>query len=224
MSLLTSTVAFLQQLIQSNVFINLNQGKLSVKGNKSALTPDIKRQLGEHKAAILKLYDELNISSNTQLAPLTQSQQRLWFINQIEAGVGARVDTEEQAHAAVYNIPSHVVLAGQLNMPALQATFNTIIERHASLRTTFAVNNGIPYQVIHQPCPLVMPLTDLTDLSGELQQQKVRELLTEEAAKPFCLASDLMLRTQLLRLAADKVVLLYTLHHIASDGWGGVNQ
>ncbi|MCJ8267986.1 MAG: amino acid adenylation domain-containing protein, partial [Psychrosphaera sp.] len=62
-------------------------------------------------------------------------------------------------------------------------------------------------------------VTDLTNHEQEHQHQKVCELAHQEAIKPFDLTQELLLRAQLLRLNNTEFVLLYTLHHIVSDGW-----
>ncbi|NQZ08154.1 MAG: hypothetical protein HRT35_13435, partial [Algicola sp.] len=93
-----SIIAFLQQLKELRVIIAQNDGRLAVKGNKSALTGTIKAQLSNNKAAILQLYGDLNLTSNAQLAPVTQSQERLWFISQMGG------------NEAVFNMPRYTSL------------------------------------------------------------------------------------------------------------------
>src|SRR5205085_789294 len=64
--------------------------------------------------------------------PLSFAQQRLWFLDQFQPGLG------------VYNIPAAVRLSGMLNLDALEQSLNAIVSRHESLRTTFAFANGQP--------------------------------------------------------------------------------
>jgi hypothetical protein len=47
---------------------------------------------------------------------------------------------------------------------------------------------------------------------------KIQRLLNEEAWRLFDLSEDLMLRSVVLRLADHDQVLIFTMHHIASDG------
>ena len=44
-------------------------------------------------------------------------------------------------------------------------------------------------------------------------------LATESASRPFDLMNDVLLRVTLIRLHETRHVLLFTLHHIVSDGW-----
>jgi amino acid adenylation domain-containing protein len=142
-----------------------------------------------------------------QNLPLSFSQQRMWFLNQLEPDV------------AVYNIPAAVRLTGNLNIEALERSFSEVVRRHEALRTTFAAHDGIPHQVINEAQPVVMAVTDLSAWPEEERESEAERLIREEAQRPFDLARGPMLRLSLLRLGAEEYVLLLTLHHIVSDAW-----
>jgi len=57
--------------------------------------------------------------------------------------------------SAYYNIPGAIHLLGELNVTALQQTVNEIVRRHEVLRTSFAMMDGTPVQVItnNSTCP-----------------------------------------------------------------------
>ncbi|HVG06172.1 MAG TPA: amino acid adenylation domain-containing protein [Thermoanaerobaculia bacterium] len=139
------------------------------------------------------------------MLPLSFAQERLWFLNQL--------GTE----AAVYNIPEAYLLQGRLDIAALERSFNEVVRRHESLRTTFPVEGGRVVQSIAPALHVDLPMADLRTL--ERQQEEVRRLADAEAARPFDLARGPLIRTMLLRLAPEEHVLLLTQHHIVSDGW-----
>jgi amino acid adenylation domain-containing protein len=118
-----------------------------------------------------------------------------------------------------YNIPQAVQLSGDLQVEKLQQSLDTIVARHASLRTTFTIEDGSPMQVIAPAQPVNLPIVDLSNLSEDGQEREARRLAVEEGRQPFDLTRGPLMRTQLLRLAQDKYILLLTLHHIISDGW-----
>ena len=62
-------------------------------------------------------------------------------------------------------------------------------------------------------------MLELSDLPDDIRQSRVLELAQAEASRPFDLACDPMMRVNLLRLGERDYVLLFTLHHIAADGW-----
>src|SRR6186997_2337457 len=86
-------------------------------------------------------------------APLSFAQQRLWFFDQFEPGNPA------------YNLVSTVLLQGKLDTVALERCFSDVIGRHEALRTTFAVRDGEPFQIIAPPKPLHLKVVDITHLS-----------------------------------------------------------
>ena len=133
-------------------------------------------------------------------APLSFAQQRLWFLDQLEPG------------SPLYNVHSAVRLHGQLNVAALERSFDFMVRRHETLRTTFELHNGLPLQVISPQLDLIVEHADLTKAA-------INTALEEEALRPFDLATGPLLRVKLLRLGTDDHVLSLTMHHIIADGW-----
>lgn len=137
--------------------------------------------------------------------PLSFAQQRLWFLNQWEPS------------SSLYNSAASLRIDGQLNVPALRRTLQAIVARHESLRTSFVAVDGVPLQRIADSLLIPMPAVDLSDLP---EADRVAKLLAQqEAQRPFDLATGPLLRITLLRLSAKEHVVLYTMHHIISDGW-----
>src|SRR3989442_1819059 len=146
-------------------------------------------------------------ASKLSAFPVSFAQQRLWFLDQLEAG------------QAFYNIPVALHLTGRLDIAALEATLTEIVRRHEALRTSFPVIDGQPCQQVSAPEALRLPLHDLSDLRAEERQTAAQHLTSEEAAGPFNLESGPLFRARLLRLAAAEHVLVLNMHHIVSDGW-----
>ncbi len=138
----------------------------------------------------------------TQTAPLSFAQQRLWFLDQYEP------------ENILYNIPAAIRLKGDLNVTALEQSLSEILRRHETLRTTFAIVDDRPVQVIHEARDFRLPVIELRE-----NQQAAAQFAAEEARKPFDLSAGPLLRVKLLRLTDDDHVLLITMHHIISDGW-----
>lgn len=139
--------------------------------------------------------------------PLSFSQQRLWFIDQLEPG------------NPIYNIPSAYRLQGELNIAALEQALNEVIARHEVLRTSFMNLNGEPMQVIAPRLRLRLSVINLSELSPEEAAAQVLLLARQEAQRPFDLQRPPLLRTILIKLSQDDHIALLTLHHIVADGW-----
>ncbi|HKV36205.1 MAG TPA: non-ribosomal peptide synthase/polyketide synthase [Pyrinomonadaceae bacterium] len=138
---------------------------------------------------------------------LSFTQQRLWFLDQLEPG------------SAFYNIAAAVQLDGELNTAALKKSFAEVVRRHEALRTHFTTIDGSPYQTIAAPPPFALSETDLSGLPVSERQDEVRRLTAEEAQRPFDLARGPLFRAGLLKLSDTEHVLFVTMHHIVSDGW-----
>ena len=144
--------------------------------------------------------------SRDEVLPLSFAQQRLWFLAQLEP------------ENAFYNSPLAVRLKGELVLPALEQTLQELLRRHEVLRTSFVAEQGKPRQVVG---PVNVPLTviELNDVAESEQEAAVREIAAREAAQPFDLSQSPLLRVKFVRLSPDDQVLLFTMHHIVSDGW-----
>jgi amino acid adenylation domain-containing protein len=140
-------------------------------------------------------------------APLSFAQQRLWFLHQLEPD------------SIAYNMPTALRLTGQLDTDALEWGINEIIRRHQSLRTTFRLVDNQPVQVITEQLTLKIPVVDLQTFPAADREANVVRLATEEAQRPFDLEAGPLVRARLLRLNAEESVLIFTMHHIISDGW-----
>ena len=144
-----------------------------------------------------------------QPLPLSWSQQRLWFLDQLDATASAS-----------YHIPLGMKLTGALDKPALKAALDRIVARHESLRTTFAKCDGQAVQVIAPAdAGFALEERDLSALPLNERHFSAHSMGLDEAHQGFDLAKGPLVRGRLLCLSAQEHVLLITMHHIVSDGW-----
>ncbi|MEO6719986.1 MAG: amino acid adenylation domain-containing protein, partial [Ferruginibacter sp.] len=136
--------------------------------------------------------------------PLSFSQERLWFIDQLEGSVQ-------------YHVPSVLRLKGKLNLDALAATLQEIVNRHEVLRTVFVEEAGVPYQQVKNKDHWKLTVTDGSRYKKDSNglQQEIQQIIID----PFILSRDYMMRAHVIVLAEGDQVLVFTVHHIASDGW-----
>ncbi|HEX6288077.1 MAG TPA: non-ribosomal peptide synthase/polyketide synthase, partial [Herpetosiphonaceae bacterium] len=139
--------------------------------------------------------------------PLSFAQQRLWFLDQLQPGSRA------------YHIPLVVRLHGAVDPAAMQQSLAALIARHESLRTTFAVVDEQPVQVIAATVAVPLPVVVLPDLAAAEIETAIEQVIRAEVQQPFDLQQGPLLRATLLRLAECEHILILTLHHIISDGW-----
>jgi amino acid adenylation domain-containing protein len=150
------------------------------------------------------------LESRHGVLPLSYPQRRLYFMDRLAPG------------NPTYNIPSGYLLRGPFAPAALAAALAEVVRRHEALRTRIvAVTNGEPGQEVcpapEAPAPL--PLVDLSGLPPARRALELAVLAGREAGRGFDLRHDPMLRATLVRLGEDEHAFLFTVHHIASDGW-----
>ncbi|MHB9858115.1 amino acid adenylation domain-containing protein [Streptomyces sp. YIM S03343] len=139
--------------------------------------------------------------------PVSFSQQRLWFLQQLVPG------------SAAYNVPTAVRINGPLDLDVWQRCTDEIVRRHEALRTTFTEVDGEPVQRVAETGRADFAVVDCTHLSGDDREREVRRLAREEVRRPFVLEQGPLLRVRVFRLAPEEHVLLLTMHHIVADLW-----
>ena len=197
------------ELLQSGVQLWVEDDELCYRASQAALTPPRLEQLSERKAEIVALLAK----QNTKYSSPSFSQQRLWLLQQLEPG-----DTS-------YNMRQAIRMKGALDAGALRKALGAIAARQEALRTTFAVFDGSPVQVIAPVFDVPLPVEDLSSLTGAEREEAVQRRAHEAARKPFDLERGPLFRAGLLRLGEEEHVLLSSIHHIVCDGWSmGVFQ
>jgi len=139
--------------------------------------------------------------------PLSYSQQRLWFLDQLEP------------NSSLYNISPALILEGQLDIEALQKSFNEIIRRHEVLRTSFDKTGDNPVQVIANQLEITIKQIDFKAISPDHSESDLQSYILAESQRPFNLSEGPLLRVTLLKLSQTKHVLILVKHHIISDNW-----
>jgi amino acid adenylation domain-containing protein len=169
-------------------------------------TPGFERLLRD-RGLDLSSAQEIPRCAAAETAPLSLSQEGLWFREQLE-GAGA-----------AYNLSLAVRLAVPLDRGRFECAVDEIVRRHESLRTSFRVEGGVPVQVVAPARHLPVTLVDLAALPPAARHRELRDLASGAVRRRFDLARGPLLRVALARLAAADFVLLLTLHHIVADGW-----
>lgn len=143
---------------------------------------------------------------NQDPTPLSFAQRQMWVIDRMTPGNPA------------YNVPVGYRIKGALDVTALEDSVNEIIKRHEVLRTTFAVKDGDPLQLIHPALTINITVTELDHLSGEEREDKLQALASEESVRSFDLSRLPLIRVSLFKLGEAENVVIINLHHIVADG------
>jgi amino acid adenylation domain-containing protein len=134
---------------------------------------------------------------------LSKGQQALWFLYELKPDNNA------------YIIAAAARIKGDLNINALQSSFQALVDRHGSLRTSFPAVEGKPAQRIEDHIDFKLAEED----AAKWSEQQVSKWLREESLRCFNLETAPLLRVQLLKRTAREYILLLTAHHIIIDMW-----
>jgi amino acid adenylation domain-containing protein len=178
-----------------------NEGDVARNGAASlqpvALSPSA-RAVSPAAAAI-----ELHALSapGSEGSPLSWFQERLW------------IHYQRDPDNTSYNLPLLLLVQGSLDVSALELSLSEIAARHESLRTYYAqTEDGEPVQFIAPPERVRLPVIAVDHAQMLQHLERHLEHRFDLGRGPIFIAS-------LLRLSADRHLLLFNVHHIAADAW-----
>ncbi|MGG3640837.1 amino acid adenylation domain-containing protein [Bacillus gobiensis] len=130
--------------------------------------------------------------------PVSSQQKRLYILWQLSRD------------SVAYNLPAATMIEGQLNLDKLIETFQTLVDRHEALRTSFSFVDGQLMQFVH---PRVDVSVEIVDAKEEEAMETVKSLI-----KPFHLEKPPLFHIYVIRLEKNKHLLVTDAHHIVFDG------
>lgn len=138
---------------------------------------------------------------------LSHAQKRFWVLSHFKDGSRA------------YNFSGAYTIEGHLNPIDFKRAIEKVIERHENLRTVFIEIDGEPRQKILSPEQVLSQLKEI-NLQGNPDAAKlIAEAKEFELAHSYDLTTGPLFRITLFRLSDQQHVLLFSIHHIISDGW-----
>ena len=213
-----STYDYLSKLRSQDIIITLDGEKLKINAPKGALSPELKTELGQRKAELLTfLRQASNVAETVQYQPiepvsrdgrlpLSFAQQRIWKLYQLNP------------QSSDLNVPVAWRLTGSLNVNALEAALQHLVQRQEALRTVFLPDDDQPMLQILPEATLPLEQVDLRDLP-DASREALRLVEEEAKTRPFDIGKQPPVRATLYHLAADEFVFLLNFHQIIFD-WG----
>ena len=141
-----------------------------------------------------------------QPPPLSYQQERTWLLDQLEPG-------------SQYNDYYALRLQGTLARNALARAVNTIVARHDILRTTIALVDDEPVQVVAPALQLPLTYVDVRSYPVSERETHARQVLAEAVQQPFDLSLGPLLRVVLVQVADDDYIFLRNIHQMVNDTW-----
>ncbi len=144
------------------------------------------------------------VEQRPDVVPLSFSQNRLWFLDQL------------QGASPAYNMAVGLRLQGPVNVDALGAALADVVARHESLRTVFTAPGGVPRQVV-VPAERADFGWEVVDASGWTDAE-LDAAIDAVASHAFDLATEIPMQSRLFRISDSDHVVVSVAHHIAADG------
>src|SRR5678815_4761047 len=138
--------------------------------------------------------------------PLSYSQEQVWLHAQLVPD------------SPLYNEPVTIHYSGDLNIPALEASFNEILRRHEAWRTCFKIVDGKPLQDVSPALSISLAVVDLRQLPEDQRESAAVSIATLEAVTPLDLTQAPLYRARLVRMGERQYRLYLVLSHIIFDG------
>ncbi|MCF3179270.1 AMP-binding protein [Streptomyces polychromogenes] len=137
-------------------------------------------------------------------------------------GVSSAHEGMWRAQKMAPDTPNHALtmwdVAGGLDGEAIRSAFLHVMAEAEVLRVNF-VDEGAGLRLVPRDMGDWQPF--LLDLTAEADPERAaREALAEMVRQPFDLERDLLFRLGVVRLAADRSLLVIAYHHLISDGFG----
>ena len=140
-------------------------------------------------------------------APLTHSQESMWFLQQLDPGNNA------------YNSNLLLKFTGGIDRQALEQALNLVIARHEPLRTLYPNEGGSPVQVVHSADYYNLICEDLSALAANENNSRWRSPSLSWLTNPTTCKPVRCFRSALFHLNSDEDVFFFGTHHIGSDAW-----
>jgi len=134
---------------------------------------------------------------------LSFGQRALWYLHQLAP------------YSSAYNLCGTFRLGQNMRVSLLRECFQTLINRHAALRTTFYLQNGEPRQRICDTATVSFHEIAITGCSDT----ELTDRIQSEADRPFDLEQGPLFRVNVFDLADGSCVLQIVFHHLIGDFW-----
>lgn len=192
----------LDSLAKQGVVLWGEGSRLRFRASNGSLTAAMRSQLTSHKDSVLAAWRE-RATQSVLSHPAAHGQRALWFLHQ------------SHPKTAAYNVVFSVRIRSAIDLPAFRRSFQALVDRHPSLRTTFSEESDRLVQRVHGYMPVCFTAHNRSGVDLPTLRKEIHEI----SRTPFDLENGPLMRIDLFARAADDQILLFTVHHIAADGW-----
>lgn len=204
----------LSSLYRRGVRIWVENGQLRFQAPKGALLPEELARLRMFKNEIVGFLLDAPLAPDIPLepraagypAPLTAIQLRVWNYTVEKA---ARLSTRASGFAERIH--------GPLSTCILRESIEAVVRRHESLRTRFALADGVPTHIINSSCEFDFEVIDCRQLPPGSAESAIQCHAQEFLKEKVDLSVGPLFAVKLFRLSSCEHVLVLALDHMITD-------
>ncbi len=111
-------------------------------------------------------------------------------------------------------------LRGDLDISLFERAWNTVVQRHSALRTSFVWKKlERMLQVVHRRVDVPVNVLDWRHVPVEDREAELETWAEQDRRRAFNLAKPPLMRLHLFRLEDDLYQFVWSFHHLLADGW-----
>jgi hypothetical protein len=193
----TDTVELLDSLAKEGVAFWGEGSRLRFRASKGKLTDAMRSQLASCKDSVLADWRERATQSVVSHSA-SHGQRALWFLHESNPG------------SAAYNVVFSARVRSEIDVPALHRSFQALVDRHPSLRTSFREESDRLVQRVQGYMPVCFTVHDRPGIDLATLRKEVHRA----SLSPFDLQNGPLLRVDLYARAADDQIF-----HFPTSRW-----
>jgi amino acid adenylation domain-containing protein len=147
-----------------------------------------------------------HVSPDTGRFPLSEAQCEMW--------IGSQMGPEA---AGPHHACTGLYLDGDLDVELLRRAICAVVQRHAGLRCTFSEDGT--EAILHPSLTPEVAVHDLSRLPEPQRGERVNTILHQEGRRLLDLTQGPLVDFQILKLSAQRHMLIFTAQMIVCDGW-----
>jgi tyrocidine synthetase III len=159
--------------------------------------------------AATELYSAIEPVEEREYYPMSSAQKRLYLLQQMDA------------RSVAYNMPQVVPLEAGIRKSRLKDILSRVMDRHESLRTSFAMVGKQPVQRVHRRVPFELEWYEEKGNDGSAGNGTVStdaKNIINRFIRPFDLTKAPFIRAGVLVMKSHPPLLMVDMHHAVSDG------
>ncbi|MBL8344484.1 MAG: amino acid adenylation domain-containing protein [Rubrivivax sp.] len=155
-----------------------------------------------------KVADHIPLRADQSTAPLSQMQQRVWFLENLTP------------NTVVHSIPTGHRLLGPLDLEAFDQAWKMLVKRQSVLRTVIARTPEGDVQRVLDDMPFtVLPVDDLTQLPEAERKPAMNKVIAKLVETPYDLETGPLFTVRVFKLSDQEHGMLFQAHHLIWDAW-----